>query len=111
VPDNRKGIAIDLVGQSGDVQGKVGHTVLATDCPVAIAVASQVRRVKAVVLRERFSNRIPVSSMITSTVNEQAGGLALIAPDDVVQIEALRCVMSGFWIDVETSPFSYERST
>jgi hypothetical protein len=52
-------------------------------------VAAQVRRVEAVVFDERVGDGVPVADVVAAAVDQQAGRLALVAPDDVVELQPL----------------------
>jgi len=62
-------------------------------------VAAQVGGVEAVAVGEGLGDGVPVAGVVAATVDEDEGRLPGVAPDGVVQLQALRGVVAGLGFD------------
>jgi len=62
-------------------------------------VTAQVGRVATVALDQRLGDGVPVAGVVAAAVDQYERWLALVAPDDVVELEALGAVEAGLRFD------------
>ena len=106
VADDGERRAFDLVDEGGDVERELGDRVHAADRPGAVAVAAKVRRVDGIAVDETFGDEVPVAGVVLAAVDQEQRRLTAIAPDDVVELHALRFVIIGAWFDHVRSPMT-----
>jgi hypothetical protein len=51
------------------------------------------------VVQQGLGDEVPVAGVVAAAVDEQQRGLALVAPDGVVELQPLRCVEPGLRLD------------
>lgn len=60
-------------------------------------MAAQVRCVDAVIVDEGCCYRVPVARVVAAAMDEEERRLRLVAPNGIVELEALRFVVARLW--------------
>ena len=74
------------------VEHVLRQTILAGDCPLAVAVAAQVRRVRTVVTREPSRHARPCTGVVSVAVVQGQRRSFWMAPAQAVRLQSLRLV-------------------
>jgi len=84
-----------LVNQLRDVIDVVHVVVAGAHCPLAVAVAAQVRRDDVVVVAKGLSDPVPIPAVIAPAMHHQHRWRVLVGPVHIVEPEPLREIRVG----------------
>src|SRR5713226_7317756 len=87
--DEANGEIVDDVEERGEIEDVLGHTVGGAGRPGAVAVTAQIQGVDVIALAQDARNPIPVASMVQAAVDEDQGGLGVLAVVPELQLEAV----------------------
>ena len=90
VADDRDRGLLLLVYELRDVGDVVDHRVVATEHPLGITVATQVRSDDVVVAAQVLRYPVPVAAVVAAAVDEQQGRGSFVSPIGVMQAQPLR---------------------
>src|SRR5205807_6216658 len=80
---------VDDVEERGEVEDMLGDAVGGARRPGAVAVASQIERVDVIAVAEFPGYPIPITCMVERAVDQNEGGLAVLAVIPKLEFEAV----------------------
>src|SRR5271154_4606749 len=87
--DQADGKIVDDVEQCGKIEDVLGDGVGGAFGPGTVAVAAEIEGVDMVVVAERLGDPVPVAGMVQGAVDENYGGLMVLAVVPELEFEAV----------------------